>query len=194
MTSLDALRAAHALAPADAMTALAFAEALFDAGDFAAVAAPAAIAVASHKVGKRARLLIARADAACGRWADAEVGYRAVLAAHGPSPAALNGAAEAILRQCRDGDALEFMHAALAIAPKNDDLRNRTAMIERALGHWGAAEKLLRAGLERRHPSPATLANLATVIGDRGDPAAAADLYAHALALAPDAAIYRSSG
>jgi predicted TPR repeat methyltransferase len=139
-----------------------------------------ALAVVSHRAG---------------RFSEAAVIYRQILAVAPDSVDALHFLGVAEHQAGRPEVALRYLDRALALAPEHADARCSRGSVHRGLGHLDAAEADYRRALVGRPDDPNTLGHLGTVLQARGDGEGAVAAFRASLARKPDqASTWRNLG
>ena len=130
-----------------------------------------------------------------GRFAEAAVSYRQILAVAPDNVDALHFLGVAEHQAGRPQVALRYLDRALALAPEHADARCSRGNVHRGLGQLDAAEADYRQALVRRPDDPITLGNLGTVLRARGDGEGAVAAFRASLARKSDqASTWRNLG
>ena len=138
---------------------------------------------------ERADLHRAEADHLAGRWAEAEQGYRTVLARDPGNQAALHGLAIATCQAGKYEAAITLIEQALRATPNDSGMHNTLAVAFWKLGRQADAIASWRRTLALDPRLVAALVNLAIGLNARGESAEAAALYEQALAIEPDSVL-----
>ena len=129
---------------------------------------------------------LAASELALDRGRDAEASARRALAVDATFASAWHNLAFALAAQGRVLEALDAASRALGHAPSNVAFAGHKAQLERAVGKTDAAQATLTAALARAPTNPALRFELAGVLEQRNELAAAADAYAQILRIEPD--------
>jgi tetratricopeptide (TPR) repeat protein len=149
-------------------------------GDHGRASALASERLKTHPADVQARIILARCEAATGRFEDAYEGFRKALALDARSPDALYylGITAGVLAQGQ-------YERLLAMAPGSARAHQLLGQSYEAQGKKAEAEAELKAALEAGPPSADILVALGDLRRSRLDLAGARDYYSRAVALAP---------
>lgn len=125
-----------------------------------------------------------------GRLAEAEAGYREVLAAEPEQPFALNLLGVLLNTTGRAGDAIPLLRKAVSLRPSNGEFQNNLGEALRLSGDFAGALAAYDAALAVLGRNAAVLGNKGAAADRAGDHALAEICFQEALKLQPDVALY----
>lgn len=126
-----------------------------------------------------------------GRLAEAEAGYRAVLAVEPDQPFANNLLGILLNATGRGEEAVPLLERAVALRPQNGEFHNNLGEALRLSGRFAEAVGIFDRALELLGPNPAVYGNRGAAAARAGDNALAEESFRKAVELQPDAPLHR---